>query len=231
MFEKFRERFGEVEIPKSNASILFNNGIWKLKIKNVGEAVLPTIFGRNLLLATRLKVGYMAKLKRLGLPDNPQVYRRRMTSFTEKQYWKVDCYAFVARCLGYQLPLKFIKTPGYTANFNYFAGADFTKYTPDSLRLRLVDEVESIQVLQLKNKHGQRTHICFSVRVGDDIYIIEEPGYGNLKVHTLEEAFQDWTVDYDDNSEYGDNVYFESYSVTSSRPDLQDYYKKFHSTY
>jgi hypothetical protein len=231
-FESLRRRSGEINIPETKATITFSNRKWELHYDELGAIELPTEFGRALAAASKLKSGYLNYLQRKKIPRNPQIEVSPKRTFHARNYFKLDCHSFVARCLGFKLPLKYISRIGlgYTAHKDFFDPALHKKQTTKELKDALLKAEEPIQVLQIRDKRGQLTHSCLTLRIKDEILVVEAPGYANIGIEPIEQRFALWQNDTGDSTEYGDYFQFGPYSEVVQRRDLSDYFSKYHST-
>ncbi len=218
--ESIHNRNGKFEIPGTQASVEFSKGKFILDIKNAGSKELPVNLARHIVAFGKTKLAYFNFMNRHGINSKNILVRnfpwyRRTTA--EKRFLILDCHFFVARALGFPIPLKYRQNLSYTANHTFFPKESFSKIKdPNILKQQLLNSNDDINVGQIL-KGRILTHSFFSIRIEGQIYIIDSPGSGDIRVSPIEERFQEWNENSLNDDNYGFNFCFSSYEETSKR--------------
>ncbi len=227
--ESLEKRVGKIKIPGTDATIEFKGLKYILKIERIGSFELPLNLGRHIVAFGKVKAAYLQFMKRKGLnTDSIKVrshpWYKRITA--EKRFLLLDCHFFVARSLGFPIPLKYRQNMSYTANHTFFPESSFTEIKDvEILKDKIMNMEDDINVGQILN--GKRlTHSFFSLRINDQVYIIDSPGSGDIQIASIEERFKSWNKNNSFGENYGYNFGFASYEKTSQREDLIKEYSK-----
>lgn len=224
------EYFNSVFIKKENS-------IWKLKTLD-GEVDLPEDLGRHLYFSLKLVIKYLHErhykmqenkdTDHLPDPTSEDMFAKAVGSF--------DCFAFVARCVGWELPVKYLRKPAYTSHLQLFKTEHFEKLPTQQKLLDYINEHmdllnSNIFVGQIYNDEEKYvTHTFLVIRIGGVLYNLSKNGrQGIVSIERLSEEYKDNLPNVNRSAFiYGDRFAFATYEKLAKMPKLIDYYKKPH---
>jgi hypothetical protein len=197
-------------------------GVWRLTHPQYGELMLPPALGKMLRFSLRLTHFHELNSAR----------ERRLRTQATHLYQRMDCHTFVAKCLGFSLPIKYVKLAGYSAHKRFFSPEQFKLHSGDEtsalgqLEIRIAQFAQPILVGQVMRSPGDLTHSFLLLNIGNQWISLEKSGTGGkFNMRHLPDALDAWR------KSYGCHIALAPYSEISNRADLHEWYIKPHFSY
>ena len=230
MLEK-REELNKQELKYfDGVSLRQEDSVWKLKTPD-GEIILPKELGRHLYFAIKLIIGFIVETKGNPIPDrlSKKTFTRAVSNF--------ECFTFVARSMGWKLPIKFLRNPSHTSHIQLFRKEKYLKLENAKEIIKHLEEISSslnsnIFVGQMyDDKNGYVTHTFFALNINGVFYEIAKNGMGGgINVDKIENSFKNTTDIKSSAYYYGNRFAFTTYNSLHEHPVLIDHYSKPHFT-